>query len=107
VEWIAFAAAAVVVGVWMWRRRPGSPMPDTPEEFLTAAARADEGPGALFGEAGGVRFPGPRARAWAYGVLYEAGVDADADPSYAAGLLMRAQTQLTRAHADALVRAML
>lgn len=108
-EWIAFAVTvAVAVGAMLWRRRSAGPsMPDTPAEFLAAAARADEGAGALFGEASGVRFPGPRARAWAYGVLYEAGVDADADPPYAAGLLLRAEPRLTRAQADALVGLML
>lgn len=107
-EWIALAlAVALVVGA-VWRRRATSaPMPDTAEEFLAAAARADEGAGSLFGEASGVRFPGPRARAWAYGVLYEAGVDADADPPYAAGLLLRAEPRLTRAQAAALVGTML
>jgi len=108
-EWIAFVVTVALAGgaLWWWRRAPGAPIPDTAEEFLAAASRADEGPGALFGEASGVRFPGPRAVSWAYGVLYEAGVDADADPRYAAGLLLRAEPRLTRAQADALVRAML
>ena len=54
-----------------------------------------------------VTTPGPKARAWAYGILHQAGVDAEADPAYAAGLLMRAESRLTRDHADALVRSML
>ena len=108
-EWIAVAVlVALAVGALWWRRRTTSaPMPDTAEEFLAATARADAGPGDLFGEASGVRFPGPKARTWAYGVLYEAGVDADADPRYAAGLLLRAEPRLTRTQADALVRTML
>lgn len=51
--------------------------------------------------------PGPRTVAWAYGVLYEAGVDADADPPYAASLLRRADPTLTDAEALELVRRML
>lgn len=109
VEWLLIAIAVGGVGLWtMLRLRPRLPaIPDTPEALLAAAASESDDMGAVFGEASGVRFPGPAARRWAYGVLYEAGVDADADPSYAAGILMRAQPKLTRAQADALVRLML
>lgn len=89
------------------RIRDKSALPDTVDELLAAFQRADEGPGPIFGEAPGTRFPGPKARAWAYGILHQAGVDAEADPAYAAGLLMRAESRLTRDHADALVRSML
>ena len=39
--------------------------------------------------------PGTRARVWAYGVLNEAGVDADADPAYAVKVLRQAEPRLT------------
>ena len=106
-EWV-FAAIVLVtlVAALGWRQRRVR-VPDTPTAFLDAAALADEGPGAIFADAAGVRFPGPRALAWAYGVLNEAGVDADADPAYAAALLRRAEPRLTPAHAQALVRVML
>ncbi len=108
---IWWVVAIVVLGVaaYVLYQQHAAPrrIPDTAEEFLAAVAKADEGPGDIFGDGPGVRFPGPRARAWAYGVLYSAGTDADADPAYAATLLMRADSRLTRAHADALIRAML
>ena len=105
-EWllIAIAVAGVAASVMLQQRRPAAKIPDTAEEFLALTLG---GNGELFGDAPGVPFPGPRARTWAYGVLHEAGVDADADPRYAAGLLLRAEPRLTRAQADALVRAML
>lgn len=50
--------------------------------------------------------PGPRALGWAYGVLYEAGVDADGDSSYAVKVLRDADPRLSRRAATALVRRM-
>ncbi|SMO63066.1 hypothetical protein [Propioniciclava tarda] len=105
-EWllIAIAVAGVAASVMLQQRRPAAKIPDTAEEFLALTLG---GNGELFGDAPGVPFPGPRARTWAYGVLHEAGVDADADPSYAAGILIKAQPKLTKADADALIRTML
>lgn len=67
-----------------------------------AEGRAD--PMLLFSEA--EAFPGPQARRWAYGVLYEAGVDADADPRYAAEVLCDAEPGLRPADAQTLIRVM-
>lgn len=47
--------------------------------------------------------PGPKARAWALGVLHEAGVDADSDPVYAMKELRRAEPRLTLGAARVLV----
>ena len=102
---VVVVTAALVLG-W-WRVRAARPrVPDTPEEFLAGGA-GFAGLNARFGDAPGAAFPGPRARAWAYGVLHGEGVDADADPRYAADLLRRAEPLLSRPAADALVRAML
>lgn len=60
----------------------------------------------LFGEPV-TRYPGPKAMAWAYGVLYEAGVDADGDRSYAVKVLRHANPRLSQAAANALVSRML
>lgn len=102
---------AVAAGFTWWsiRRRRAIPrIPDTADAFLAAADRAAEhSPGGLFGDAIGTPFPGPAARRWALGVLYEQGVDADADPAYAAGVLVRAEPRLGRSDADALIRALL
>lgn len=107
-EW-ALAAVVIVTAlvVWWWRRAAlRLRVPETPEEFL-AGGPGLAGLNERFGDAPGAAFPGPRARAWAYGVLHTEGVDADADPRYAADLLRRAEPRLTRPAADALVRAML
>lgn len=58
----------------------------------------------LFGESA-VDGPGPVARRWALGVLYEAGVDADADRPYAVQVLRKAQPRLSASAARALVDA--
>ena len=50
--------------------------------------------------------PGPKARRWALGVLWEAGVDADSDPAYAAKVLMDAEPRLDQGAAALLVRAL-
>lgn len=55
----------------------------------------------LFGEADA--FPGPQARRWAYSVLYEAGVDADSDPRYAAEVLCDAEPRLRPTDARTLI----
>lgn len=47
--------------------------------------------------------PGTKARTWALGVLYEAGVDADADPSYAMKVLRRAEPRLSPEAATLLI----
>lgn len=108
--WIVLALVLVaVLGVvaTRWRIRRSLPeIPQTADELLQAMASA-ESVGRLLGDAPGTPFPGPAARRWAYGVLHEAGVDADADPSYAAGLLQRAEPRLSRIEADALIRMML
>jgi len=109
VEWALALVVVVTVAVvvWWWRRRSVAPrVPDTFEEFLAGGAGLADLNG-RYGDAPGLPFPGPRARAWAYGVLHTEGVDADADPRYAADLLRRAEPRLSRAAADALVRAML
>lgn len=49
--------------------------------------------------------PGPNAKRWALGVLWEAGVDADSDPAYAAGILREARLGLSQQAARALVAA--
>lgn len=51
--------------------------------------------------------PGPKARRWALGVLWEAGVDADSDPAYAAKVLLDAEPRLDQRAAMVLVRALL
>lgn len=51
--------------------------------------------------------PGPRAMAWAYGVLYTAGVDADGDRAYAVKVLRDAEPRLSAAAASAIVGRML
>lgn len=56
----------------------------------------------IFGESS-LPTPGPAARAWALGVLYEAGVDADADPVYAMKELRSAEPRLTLGAARVLV----
>lgn len=58
----------------------------------------------LFNEADA--FPGPRARRWAYGVLHEAGVDADSDPRYAAEMLCNAEPRLRPRDAQTLIQLM-
>ncbi|WP_232548301.1 hypothetical protein [Propioniciclava soli] len=50
--------------------------------------------------------PGPNARRWALGVLWEAGVDADSDPVYAMKILRQAQPGLSLQAARALVNAL-
>lgn len=50
--------------------------------------------------------PPARSTAWAYGVLFEAGVDPDADPPYAAKLLREADPTLGDAQARALIARM-
>lgn len=65
------------------------------------AATGTVDPLLLFSEADA--FPGPRARAWAYGVLFSAGVDADADPLYAAEVLCNAEPRLHRRDAHTLI----
>ena len=60
--------------------------------------------GELFGDPG--PHPGPKAVRWALGVLWEAGVDADSDPAYAAKVLMDAEPRLDRRSAAALVEAL-
>lgn len=62
----------------------------------------------VYGEVFGERAasPGPAARRWALGVLWEAGVDADSDRRYAARILQRAEPRLTRRAASALVDAL-
>ena len=50
---------------------------------------------------------GPNAIRWAYGVLYEAGVDADSDPPYATKILLDADRRLSSADAQRIVRALL
>nr|NLI49665.1 hypothetical protein [Propionibacterium sp.] len=108
-EWALALVLVVTIAVvgWWWRRRAAAPrVPDTFEELLAGGAELavlNE----RYGDAPGAPFPGPRARAWAYGVLHSEGVDADADPRYAADLLRRAEPRLSRAAAAALVRAML
>ncbi len=104
---VVLAITAFMTSLVMRNRRRIPTIPDTPDELLAAFAQADQGPGELFGDPAGSRFPGPGARRWAYGVLWEAGVDADADPAYAASLLVRAQPKLSRPQADALIRALL
>lgn len=47
--------------------------------------------------------PGPRALGWAYGVLFEAGVEADGDRAYAVKVLRDADPRLSGAAAGALV----
>ena len=111
-EWLVLgvvllALAAFMTSLRLRNRRAVPQIPDTPDELFEAFARSDQGPGELFGDPAGARFPGPGARRWAYGVLWEAGVDADADPAYAASLLVRAQPRLTKPEADALIRALL
>lgn len=99
---LALVIAAVVIGVLMTRRaRRQMEGYDTPAELMASS------PNTLFGDDPMRDFPGPKARAWAYGTLYEAGVDADADPAYAAGVLQRAEPKLTREQAETLIRAML
>lgn len=63
-------------------------------------------PALLFGDDPADGFPGPAARRWALGVLFEAGVDADADPRYAARLLLRAEPRLGEDRARAIVDAL-
>ena len=60
--------------------------------------------GDIFGEPSGP-YPGPKARRWALGVLFEAGVDADADKAYAVGILRASEPRLSAAAARALVDA--
>lgn len=109
-QWIALVFVAIglvgVLGAWLRIRRSVPEIPATADELLASMAAADAA-ALTFGDPPGTPFPGPAARRWAYGVLYEAGVDADADPSYAAGILMRAEPRLRRMDADALIRAML
>ena len=57
---------------------------------------------ALFGERSTPE-PGPRARAWAWGALFAAGVDPDADPPYAARMLRLADPRLSRSAARLLI----
>ena len=102
-------SAIAWVGFLMTRlrlRRSVPAVPDTPDALFSTMAAADA-TALSFGDRPGTPFPGPAARRWAYGVLYECGVDADADPGYAAQLLMRAEPRLTRRDADALIRVML
>ena len=90
-EWIAAVAALALVGVlgWAQARRRHDPNAELAE---------------LFGEPRGA-IPGPKARTWALGVLYEAGVDADADQLDAMKALREAEPRLSLAAARALVHA--
>lgn len=56
----------------------------------------------IFGETS-TPLPGTKARTWAYGVLNEAGVDADADPLYAMKILRQAEPRLSLGAAKVLI----
>jgi TPR repeat protein len=95
-----------------WWRRAASDravpvVPDTVDALLTEFERVGHAVDPLFGDPVGQPFPGPAARRWALGVLFEAGVDADADPTYAAGILRRAEARLSASQAEQLIRALL
>jgi len=60
---------------------------------------------ALFGDQAGAE-PGPKARLWALGVLFDAGVDPDSDRSYATRVLRQAEPRLSARAARALVDAL-
>lgn len=56
----------------------------------------------IFGEPSGAG-PGPLARRWALGVLFEAGVDSDSDPVYAIRVLRQAEPRLSLLSAKLLI----
>lgn len=74
--------------------------------FATMRARTQRPAGVeleeIFGETSSP-LPGTRARTWAYGVLNEAGVDADADPRYAMKILRQAEPRLSLNAAKVLI----
>lgn len=89
---LVLLVVTLAVVVWVVRERTRRPVA---EELAEA-----------FGEPV-TRYPGPRAMSWAYGVLFEAGVDADGDGAYAVKVLRRANRKLSQAAAKALVDRML